>query len=301
MINEKQDKNDNNISHGDHENIKTDNSDQNIFWFSSESKYGQLNIGIFKSVNIENKNNYHSSTVLEMVKLIQREEQIIQIVEDWLGSGVYLKPINEISTTSHSVTLSLRDKTANDNYGKLILAFKDQAINTIPSPNETINENIIIQTSFLPAKLQLSELTINKEQLDTIQPGNILLIRESFISPWVVKAISKMHMDRVAVGLIDTDNRTFHTYKGDHQQSEKAEMNSNINNDRTYRITIAINDSVFLPFSLLFKWINDGSYMLAKPLINYKIEIWNEDTLIACGHLLSLSNGYGVFIDNVTQ
>jgi hypothetical protein len=297
MINIRSIADENNIKNSNHDNIKFNDFGHNIYWFLSKSKYGNLIIGLFKRKN--NTDSYYSSTVLGIVKTIQREEQLLQIIEDWLDSGFYLNPTKDISSINHSVTFTLRNKTANDDSGKLILGFNESTLNLMPVPSETLKQYVNIQTSTLPTKLVLSEVSISKEQLDTIQPGNILLIRESFISPWVVKAISQIHMDKTATGLIDTDNRTFHIYNGNQQQSEEMAKNRNINHDDSYQLTVAINDLVNLPFGIFYQWINDGSHMLTTPLINYKIEIWSENTFIACGHLLSLSSGYGVFIDKV--
>ena len=269
-----------------------------VYWFSAECKYGLLYIGIYRNTIFDGADNFYKFTVLEMVKTLNREEVIIRSIEDWLQVGLNIRPCETHVCYDYKITLYTDEKQTDKNHGKLILAFSEEVLKLLPCPDEICDQNIQLESSVTPVDLILSSTAIHEQYVQSLKPGAILLIPDSFSQKWCIKINDRKGVTSGLYATVDNDIKRLHLENNQQLSSEKLEDNSSLNSDDIH-LHIVINNEIHIPFDILHKWKQEGEIVLSKPLINHKIEIHNNNVVVATGHLLSITNGYGVFIDTL--
>jgi flagellar motor switch/type III secretory pathway protein FliN len=76
------------------------------------------------------------------------------------------------------------------------------------------------------------------------------------------------------------------------------ESDTNVkNNDSWVSLKVAIQEKINIPFDKLLCWRPDDEIYLEHSLKQYLATILLENQVIASGHLISIANGYGVYIE----
>lgn len=282
----------------DQESKETNGIVDELYWYYADSSYGLLYIGIIRNKKYNSTENIYKATILEMVKLLAREEILIQLLEDWLQEGLLLKPYSGKQNYTHQIVIQKNSSLSTDSKGKLYLKLSDASLNSMPSPYGILKKDVSIYTSKIPAELILSKNTITSNITDKLIPGSILLIPDSYVPSWTMQIVSNVNSRIIITGNIATDMRTITVDNSMCNVADITSVNANVKQDESY-IQVHVITEMKIPLDMIFGWNIDGKYLLPKPLINYKINLVMDGAIIASGHLLAINNGYGVFIDTI--
>ncbi|MES9938947.1 MAG: hypothetical protein ABW104_04145 [Candidatus Thiodiazotropha sp. 6PLUC2] len=268
----------------------------NIFWFHTDSKYGKLIIGIFRNSTYDQSNNFYKHTIIEMVKTINREEEIIRLIEDWLEVGLNLRPFTKQNNEDNYITLKVDKQYSDKSHGKIIIAFSNEILNLLPYPDELVKRNITIETSLTNVSLSLSSNTLSTQCVEELKPGYILLVPESFSTEWLTIINKSNILPNDLNCKIGNDIRTLSINNTQTNTINNRDQADITKNDKY--LTIIVDNEIQLPLDMVLGWKKEADYLLSKSLTNYKIDIKNNSKLVATGHLLKITSGYGVFIDS---
>jgi hypothetical protein len=236
----------------------------------------------------------YKNTILEVIVTLSREEGMIQLVEEWLQVGLDLRPVTAVEGDYHSIKLSNRNSVANNIHNKIIIKIDRETLLQLPIPNWNSLSELYINSSEISANVTLSSSTIDVNYREKIEKDTILLIPETFSKGWIITARANI-IPSVETSVHLGDNlQTFHI----DNESLKSQVRDEGSKSAADYLSISLDD-VELPFHLLFGWSNRGKYIIKKALNHYSLQINIEDSCIAKGKLISISNGYGVYITEV--
>ena len=268
---------------------------QIIYWFTTETKYGQLFIGLQHDSAHSHKAIQYSSAILDRVKAIDTGESLIRRLEEWLQCGLILKPTDNIPDYDYRITLSSLFSSTRNHPDKMILSISDSTLMSLPDPDTTFRKDVRIQTSMVPVDLILFEHTVDNQIINSITSGNILLIPNSFDSEWLVHIRSDFYIGRPINCVLNPDNRGLKLLS--HDEAFKACKETDINRS-DHQLTVKATNKINLPFGSLFGWNKDDPIILTQRLRSHGLDVLCNAEKIAKGHLISISSGYGIYIDS---
>lgn len=274
--------------------------DSDIYWFTTNSKFGTIDIGIRRNTIYDKSNSFYKFTILEMVKTLSREEKLIRVVEEWLKTGLNINPrTEEHSSHDYTMTLYSDSKQIDNNHGQIKLAFSEDVLSLLPFPTEIINNNIKVKTSFTGVRLTLSNNRISSRCVESLKPGCILLIPDSFLTPWYLKVIVNNHNADGFFATIEGDISKIYLHNNTLENKNEISEDKIAQETEESYLKIVTDNDIDIPFDIIKGWNQEGEVLLTKPLNNYKISVYKDNLVVATGHLLSITNGYGIFIDTI--
>jgi hypothetical protein len=270
--------------------------DEKLFWYSAETKYGSVYVGLLQEQSDSATLRFYKSTVLENILALSREEKMIQLLEDWLKVGLDLRPARSIVGEYYTFKLSDRNRVANNTTNKIIVKLDFQTLHNAPVPSWQAETSLYLTSNDVSVNLILSNNTIDIDYEKTLQENSILMIPESFSHGWIGYARNR-HITSRNIPIDIGENLQTFSMNNEIQIPSSIDNNS-VNESRNY-LNISVDEGVMLPFHFLLGWANTGSYIITKPLFFYPISINRGNTAVATGRLVSISNGYGIHIKEV--
>ena len=263
-------------------------NDTSYFWYNANTKYGTIYIGLIRD-NTDSHSTPYQNTVLEVIKTISREEGIVRLVEDWLETGLNLRPEIISSDNYHTIKISNRNNAADNINNKIYIKIDSETLKKLPIPNWGPTDSIYINSSEVAANVMLSSNTIETKYSELLYKDGILLIPESFADTWIglAKAI-----DIPSNNIIVNIGNNLQTVSVNNEMLTSNALDDETAVNTKDCLNITIDNQIKLPLHLLLGWTNSGSYILNKPINSYKIYIKNEDACLASGHLVPVSKGY---------
>jgi hypothetical protein len=272
----------------------------NKYWYAAESKLGDIYVGIDRMLNENNKINIKKYEVLEKALALSRSEELICIIEEWLDSGLFLQPATLIPTSIFTINIQNISAGQNAGLNTIILGVQYEIIEKLKKPTEKYFKNQRIETCSLEVQLVLSEFNIDKEQYELIKDGRVLLIPDSYEKDWRIKLISTKQINICRSATLSKDVRALNI--SDHTLDEKCirhlNMQYNNNENESCYLSITIRNTIPIPLDYILGWKDGNKLLLDQSLRYYEVDVSSEADKIASGHLISIADGYGVYIHN---
>ncbi|MEJ2622323.1 MAG: hypothetical protein P8163_19360 [Candidatus Thiodiazotropha sp.] len=267
-----------------------------LLWYEAITKYGKIFIGLFKG-QIEAANHIiYKSRILENIKTLSREERMIQLLEDWLQVGLDLRPTSDVNGEFYTFKLSDCNRVANNISNKIVVKFEHHSIDKLPIPNWHKDMNLYLTSSDALTNLILSSNTIDIAYQELLKENAILMIPESFSDTWLGYVKSpEISSSTIPINI----ENNLQTIGIDNEIQPPDSVGDQSDVLSTEQLNISLNKAIKLPFHFLLGWTNKGSCIISKPLTYYPISINVGNTCIAVGRLVSISNGYGIHINEV--
>ncbi|MCG7899741.1 MAG: hypothetical protein JAY85_14965 [Candidatus Thiodiazotropha weberae] len=283
------------------DNIKLDvlsnmHTDNMMFWYRADSQYGCINIGLNKYPSHKPTKSSYKETVLDQIQTLSREEATIRKIEEWLEEGIDLRPIDNIEGFSHTLKVSNRNYKTNSINSTIVIKVNKDSIEKFPVPNWHLDKNLYIDSSNSPVQITLSSLTIDKKNIESINKDNVLLIPDSFSDDWFgyAKAVDLTSKD-IMLKVGDSLQSLYINNVSKESITDELGHIDNLNNS----LQIVIDKGVEIPFHLLLGWEDTSHYILNKRLTSHSVKVLNNNSCIALGRLIPISNGFGVYIDSI--
>ncbi|MEW8322357.1 MAG: hypothetical protein AB2606_06900 [Candidatus Thiodiazotropha taylori] len=265
-----------------------------VYWYRASTDYGVVNIGLLKDRTDKSARLNYKDTVIDRIITLSREEANIRQIEDWLDEGLDLRPVNKLEGAHYTLNISKNNKKANSVKNTIIIKIDRDTLFKLPVPNWCAEQNLYIDSSGISANIILSNYTIGKQYADSIKEENVLLIPDSFSENWIGE-----------VSAFELNNNITLKIDGNLQSIFINNITNDFFTNDVYRtqnyndyLQIRVDCEIEIPFHLLLGWEEKSHYILEKSLNNYSIIISNNNTTIAKGRLIPISNGYGVYIDD---
>jgi hypothetical protein len=271
-----------------------------LFWFTANSDYGYVYVGIKKEV-VKNKQNNEISLALQMAMAMREHERLIQEVENWLKVGLKLRPTSVVPLSIYTLYVNGNSTLNSNNSNNLIIGFNLECLVKLPAPVNLQIETANIIKSQLTINLKLAELTIDKKQYEKIEKGCILLIPESFENKWHIQIDVPKCKKLSCSGILKNEGRTICIEKRkSHLSCFKKELQdkNSKNNENSITLTVDIKGEIRIPFESLLCWRPDNEIILGRALKRYLTTISYNNKIKAYGHLISIAEGHGVFIES---
>jgi hypothetical protein len=273
----------------------------NLFWFTADSDYGQVYVGIIKE---NNKLKIHDNDILsamQMAMAMKEHELLIQEIEDWLNIGLKLQPVSKVPSSIHTVHVTKINRERSSKNENIILGFHTESLTRLPAPINEQLEKTEITTSNIPVKIILSEITIHQDEYEKLENGGILIIPDSYENEWYVK-LEVIHCKEMScIGVLRKDGKSIRIIRRTHQkpytQHEEQDKNNN-KNDKVISLTVAIQDMISIQFDKMVCWRPDIEVMLDQSLKRFLTTISRNKEIKASGYLISIANGYGIFLES---
>lgn len=275
--------------------LSQDKNNKMVYWYRAHTDYGMVNIGLLREKTDKSARLNYKDTVLERIITLSREEANIRQIEDWLEEGLDLRPVNKLEGSLYTLSISKNNKNANSVKNTIIIKIDRDLLFKLPLPNWHAEQNLYIDSSRIPAKLILSNYTIDKQYADSIKKENVLLIPDSFSEDWIGQVSAFELKDNNITLKIDGNLQSIVI-----DNTKNDSITSNVSKTQNYNgsLQIRVDCEIEIPFHLLLGWEDTSHYILERSLNNYSIIISNNNTTIAKGRLIPISNGYGVYIDD---
>ncbi len=272
-----------------------------IYWFVAESDYGQVYVGI----NTQELNSGLISAdmpeVIKMAILMSERESLIQEVEDWLNDGLKLRPVSIIPSSLHTLCMKKKSSEIESNGESIVIGFHGDSLVKLPVPESVQLKETEMTTSTLAVKLVLAEIDIAYDEYERIGQGSIILIPESYDNEWSVKLRDEEINEICCNGVLGCNAKSIRILA----RNQKAEnhLTGNLdtevkNNSNNISITVSIEDRINIPFERMLCWRPIEEINIERSLKQYKIKILIDNQNTIYGHLISIANGYGVYIES---
>jgi hypothetical protein len=279
-----------------HSNYFVEQQNNTLLWYEAVTRYGAIYVGLLRDQSTEEISNIYKNTILETIKILAREEGMIQLLENWLQEGLDLRPTQEINGDFYTFKLSDRNNVANNSINKIVVMLEYQALDNLPIPNWFEDMHLYLTSSDVFVDLILSNRTIDVAYQELLEENSILLIPESFSKSWFGYARSVDISNSILPINIGENLQTI-GINNDMQISDSIDDIYNSGSEEY--LNIRFNGVVKLPFHFLLGWTNTGSCVISKPLTYYPISVNRGNTCIATGELVSISSGFGIHINEV--
>jgi hypothetical protein len=273
----------------------------NKLWFYADSKYGQLFIGL----NNENRTSEDSSNrlphVLQSAIAMREAEEVLQEIENWLNCGLKLRPSTIIPSPITTLLIKKNESLSKTGVEEIVLGIYKDSLPNLPVPENLQTDVIEFSTSDLPVNLVLAEIDISREEYDKIDKGSVLVLPETYESEWHIKLYVPTNKEICCTGMLRKDCRSIALNKGAGNQFnnntwDNSEYTSDAND--TISITVAIQDKISIAFDQLLCWRHDNECQVGQSIRQYPVDILCNEEVLANGHLISIANGYGVYVES---
>jgi hypothetical protein len=269
------------------------------YWYSAESRFGAMGIGIDDGEPISEQM-VEGANLLFKVKKVAQCENLLREIEEWLKCGLVLLPaMRKDIKSSHLITIELKQKEQDAFSGKLYLSITDEILANLTKPTESLLHIATIHTSNIPVELVVSKFYLPEYQEENIKPGNVLLLPDTFDREWIVMLNMLYISDYSIVASMQSDRQTIKISRdnifidlNDHKYQKE---NSN------KAVTIKLKNILQLPFGVIYGWSYSEFTLLSKSISTQAIDILVDGVRKGRGHLLSVSSGYGVYIDKINN
>jgi hypothetical protein len=268
------------------------------YWYSAESRHGNIYIGINRGLSEDKESNQKSHDVIQKAIALCRGEELIRLIEEWLDTGLILKPATIIPSSIFTMNIQSAGSDTNTELNEIMLGVRYEILEKLTNPSEMHFKRHTIETCSIQVKLVLSELIIDKEQYNLIKEGRVLLIPDSYEKYWRIKLIGSTHINMRRSATLSKDARTIMISNRENiKKCQKYNKMIAIKNDtESYNIDISIDKYIRIPLDYIIGWKDDNELILDRSLRYYKVDVSSEAEIIASGHLISIADGYGVYI-----
>ncbi|MET0035526.1 MAG: hypothetical protein ABW097_06440 [Candidatus Thiodiazotropha lotti] len=271
-------------------------NDYAIFWYCANTRYGIVNIGLFKDSAINAASLNYKNTVLEQIKTLAREETNIRLLEDWMEEGLDLRPDSTVERFEYSLKLSDRNNATNSVNNSLAFSVTKETIKKLPIPNWILDNRLYVESSCISSYITLSSNTIDKKYVDQFKKDNVLLIPESFSNEWLVYAKSLELGSNNIILKIDDNLQSFYINS---ELKQTYIVDRGADNQNNNFLQIVIDQEIEIPFHLLLGWTDKSNYILKKRLNSHSVKIISNSVCIALGRLIPIASGHGIYIDKI--
>jgi hypothetical protein len=271
----------------------------NLYWYFVDTRYGKLYIGLTKAQNDSDKSTTTYPKIIEMGLTLARSESLIRVIEQWLECGLDLVPVETAPKHFDKIYIVPKEEYKDSKSGQIVVAIDNGFLRTLVKPSPQLLHLANIYTNSIPINLIISQIDITGTQLDSIVPGSILLIPDSYLSEWpiLLKSLVTGQIEHQAV--LEKDHRTITL----HRMPIKSEISliDNThharNENRCERLTIASVATLNIPLDLLHGWQDENYMCLDHSLNQDTLEVWCRSRVIASGRIIPVTTGCGLFID----
>jgi flagellar motor switch/type III secretory pathway protein FliN len=235
-----------------------------------------------------------------MALTLSNGEHLIQQIEQWLGCGLSLQP----ATIMPASVLTMKFSRNNDGDEKiisnLILGIQDSVLGKLTEPPADQINSASLETGHVPVQIVLSHFHLPIDQYESIEQGRILLIPDSYEQDWWIKLLVPTHESMTRSGVLNRDIRTLtiNNKRMTNENDPNSSIQNTDNNGDQKSLRVIIRNAVQIPFDRILGWQGENTVLLDQSLRHHKADIWCESDRIASGHLMSVADGFGVYIDS---
>ncbi len=234
---------------------------------------------------------------LAIARTLGEAEALIQYLEDWLGVALDLEPSS--IPEDHRLDVMLSPDSIGDerDVGRVRLSLPVKSILSMPRPSGSINKNLGMQWGCLSCELVMSSFYLPKKQLESIEPGGMVLIPNSFENNWHCLVRVKREEQLFFEAELNPKERLLHFNTPQLEiRSDAEEVLERTEKNQHNQVEVVLHKSMGIRVDRLIGWADHPVVKVNSMLSSLPIDLKINSTLIATGNLLPVASGYGALI-----
>lgn len=272
-------------------------------WFRAVTSLGEVAFGLWEDGDVMPQGTTSDdSRYLRAARRLGRAEPLICRLEEWLGVPLDLEPGTPTSPADDylGVELALSDSVATALTEEAVVCLPLNALASLFTPPAELAA--AMHWDAVSCALVISSVVMPRQQLTQLEPGGLLLMPASFEPFWRCQARLRARPQLRFAAELDIGQQRLifepHEPGGTNHPGACAETSTALSSAEPTEVVL--RHDLVISVDRLAGWAEHPVFELGQRLEEFKVEIVSSQGVLAHGDLLSIGDGYGVFVREVT-